>query len=261
MHLPWNLRALTTQLVRELRGRPAFTPLWDGVYPSFAAAPTSGPSFRGDVWLDKMEATTREIRALGARAPIELARGEYALLPLWVSREPSSKLCVLDFGGGLGRDFLTLRAICPTIELDYHIVEMESLCQRGRDLHVGEPMLTFHARIPSLVPDLVVCHSSLQFVDDWKGKLAELASSGARSFAMIHVPAGEITAFATVQNNVAGSGIPCWFFSREQLVAEMTKLGYTLSYQSLLERTYDMSNFRPDQRVQHPCNLFFKKAA
>ena len=258
---------LTRRILRRL-SRPAkrAQPIWEGEYPSFAAVPSAGPGFDGGAWLDKIIVTTEQTRqrVREGRNVHDLVKGEYSVLPLVVAamRGRDAALDVLDFGGGLGKDYLLLRAALPSLRVKYHVVEVAALCDKGRELHRNDSSIEFHASIPELArrPDLVSLHGALQFVAEWREVLRKLIAYQAPHVLFVHLPAGDFPTFASMQKNVEGSFIPCWFFSMTDIVDEMRAGGYELAYRAAMERSYDMHNFPTGKRLEHPCNLLFTRS-
>ena len=268
MDLKRHLRRLAPQLLRDLYNRSdRRPPTWDGVYSSFAEVPRSGPAFEGRIWLDKIVRSTEEIRSLARddHTKLEIVSGEYAVLPLLASAVagPDGLLSVLDFGGGLGRDYLGLLAAAPSLRLEYNVVEVSPLCERGRELHHDDAAIRFHPSPPHLErrPDIINLHGSLQFVEAWREVLRTLVAYQPRHFLFVHLPAGDMPTFASAQRNVEGSFIPCWFFALPDILEEMRAGGYRLAYRAAMERSYDMRNFPSGRRLKHPCNLLFTRSS
>lgn len=268
MDITRRLRGLAPRLLRQLSRKPKRTqPIWEGEYPSFAAVPSSGPGFDGGTWVEKIIVTTEQTRERirDGRNVHELVKGEYSVLPLVVAAIAGrdAALDVVDFGGGLGKDYLLLRAAIPSLRVRYHVVEVAALCDKGRELHRLDSSIEFHAAIPELErrPDLVSLHGALQFVADWRGVLRKLVAYKAPHVLFVHLPAGGFSTFASMQKNVEGSFIPCWFFSMAEIVDEMRAGGYELAYRAAMERSYDMHNFPTGKRLDHPCNLLFTRSA
>ncbi|HEY3669890.1 MAG TPA: methyltransferase, TIGR04325 family [Acidimicrobiia bacterium] len=98
----------------------------------------------------------------------------YALLE--ASRH-STRVSVLDWGGGLGAYGLVARAILPPdIELDYHCKEVPRIAEYGRR---EIPEVTFWDDEACLdrTYDLVFVSSALQYTEEWRPLLHRLAGA------------------------------------------------------------------------------------
>src|ERR1700734_574258 len=89
--------------------------VWEGIYPSYADAPESGPGFASDFWVDRVR---ERIEAQLALSEDEIGRvRERNMLPLVVAMAAAAsggRVRVLDFGGGPGNDFLGVARPLPT---------------------------------------------------------------------------------------------------------------------------------------------------
>jgi len=152
--------------------------------------------------------------------------------------------------------------------LEFHIVDVEEICSKGRSLFEGESQIHFHSSLADLQGhsfDIVHIGSSLQYIEHWQDQLAELCRFKPEYFLMANIPAGDIQTYATAQYYY-GSKVACWFFSVADLRSAMSNNGYSAIFKSLyllkifgVEQPYPQDNFDEEYRVKHPCMLIFRR--
>lgn len=147
--------------------------IWDGVYPSFRDVPAAGPGFNGDDLANPSIAETKAaiLIAKESKAAASEVINEYAMLALLASgaRRQNEKLTVLDFGGGVGLNYVhLLRALGENSTLDYHIDELDWACDAGPLLFPKDDRIHFHRTLPETLPDLnILCMSGvLPYIED-----------------------------------------------------------------------------------------------
>lgn len=242
--------------------------VWEGIYPTYADAPESGPGFSSDTWLERVR---QRMLAQIAQPADEIGRvRERNLLPIVaaMTSRHEQRLIVLDFGGGPGVDFLAVsRGLSAKVVLEYHVVDNPQLCALGRDLFAGEPRLHFHSQIPEL-SEVTIVHagSALQYIQDWPGLLAVLCAPKPDYVLLSDIFAVEGESFASVQN-LWGSQVPHWFLSNRDLLSTMERSGYQLVYRvpymsQILGREgpLPMENFPPEYRLKHTSHFLFQRA-
>jgi hypothetical protein len=72
--------------------------------------------------------------------------------------------------------------------------------------------------------------------------------------------AGHIPTYVSIQSNLKGTKSPYWFFDVEEIIMQMTTLGFKLIYKSSLDRVYDQDNFEEKYRLGKACNLLFSRS-
>jgi putative methyltransferase (TIGR04325 family) len=84
------------------------------------------------------------------------------------------RVSVLDWGGGLGHYYLLTRALLPDTVLDYHCRDVPAMVAEGSRIL---PQAVFHSDDQCLERgyDLVFVSGSLQYSEDWRERLGELA--------------------------------------------------------------------------------------
>lgn len=200
--------------------------VWEGVYSSFAEAPTCGEGFSGDAWVSRVADRMRERVAMGPDA--SAAVRDY-LLPVVVASAAAENgdVAVLDIGGGGGSEFLGVAAALPeNIGLSYHVVDVAALCAVGREILPDDSRLTFHTEIPAIGSiDVVHLGSMLQYVDDWRSFVASILSLGAKFVLISDSYTGDVDTFVTIQN-LWGSKVPFRILNRAELDGAFRKGGY-----------------------------------
>ena len=219
--------------------------------------PVAGAGFNGDALANPtVEYTRQAIRnAMDHDAAASEVINEYAMLSLLasVTHGISGKLKVLDFGGGVGINYVHLRSALPdTSALEYHVVELEWACRAGPQLFPDDGHIHFHRTLPETMPNLSVLYTSgvLAYVEDYAGLLKELCAYRAEYFLFSNVPTGAFATFASAQKNVPGMLIPCWFFNRDEIESIMGQHGYELVCSGAVDPVYNQNNFPAERRLK-----------
>lgn len=250
---------------------PAFH-VWNGVYPSFAAAKAVGPGFDGDIWRDRSLQAARETLALvGSGQPLDYAlRQRNALLPTLtasvLAAQPRGS--ILDFGGGLGTGFMVLANGIPDAEsrIDYAVTEVDSICRAGEAVFAGKAGPKFLSELPAEGGyDIVLAASVMQYIEDWKSVVERLAGYGAPRLLFADMFVGDFQPFVTLQAYY-GSFIRHWFFNSATFIAEVERHGYRLALRSTCDAKIlgqygplPMDNFPAELRIPHTTHLLFQR--
>jgi putative methyltransferase (TIGR04325 family) len=250
---------------------PAFN-VWDGVYGSFAAAPRSGLGFAGATWRERsLQAARDGVAALERGEPLDYSlRQRNVVLPVaaGILLARLERLRVLDFGGGLGTSYLVLREAMPMVErVDYTVCEVESICETGRALYAPGKGPRFQTAFPDGAGfDLVHAASVLQYIEDWQGIVARLASLKPMLLSLADIFAGAFPAFVTLQTYY-DSRIPHWFLNEAAFVREVERHGYRLLTRlpcnvRILGRDgpLPMGNFPPELRLTSTRHFLFGRS-
>ena len=251
---------------RHKEGR-AWGYTWRGVYTHWREIPKHGEGFDGDGWLSKHRKLTQTLLKEYQKSPFlpHHLQGDRSLLPLTVSLigqfVRGHSLTILDFGGGMGVDFVQLISGSVRCEnVQYHVVDTGKNCELGLSLFEGEERIHFHSELPSLSEvDLVCMNSALEYIPDWAELLSTLVSYRPKYFLMVRLDAGEIPTHARGQRSIKGSTIPYWCLNIQTVVKTMSELRYSLLFKSSGPSTYDEDNLPQNYRLGHYCNLLFCK--
>jgi putative methyltransferase (TIGR04325 family) len=238
--------------------------VWEGVFTSFQEVVIEGEGLDGDTWADIVEYETRSAQkalADGGMIP-DLLRGDNLLLPLLVSVLACEKqeIRILDLGGGAGVDYLHLRiAASGLTNYEYHVVESEKICGKGRLIHGSDSRITFHVSLPDPGRSFDIVHmdSVLQYIENYPSLLSTLCRYKPRFFIFVRLPAGEVPSYVSKQVNVAGVTCAHRFFNTVELIDVMRSCGYSLALKGAGDLHHNQSNFPPKYRVGRSCNLLF----
>jgi putative methyltransferase (TIGR04325 family) len=246
--------------------------VWEGVYSSFAEAGAAGPGFDGAIWRERSIQAAREYLSQIKRGePLDYSLSQRnALLPvvtaMLLTRQNSVR--ILDFGGGPGYGLMVLINALGNARrrIDYHVVDVENICEAGRELFSDGEGPCFHPVLPPSTGasfDLVHTSSTMQYIEDWRAMVGLLASYRAPYLAFEDVFVGAFPNYVTVQNYY-GSRIAHWFLNFRDFVSEVERQGYELLLRTpchvkILGRhgPLPMANFSEMYRLSNKSHLLF----
>ena len=246
--------------------------IWERVYSSWEEAPDDDVH-EGEVWINKVTDRAQEaLAAYRSNETVSLAAltQDYILSVAGGMLLSSIKgdLCVLDFGGGMGASYFPLISSIPNPEkVEFHIVEGKTICERSREILGEFTKLHFHKQLPQLAKPVHIVHagSSIQYVSNWKGLLAEFINYRPHLLILEDLMAGDIPSFITTQNYY-GKKIRSWFLNINELIEEVQTLGYQLIYKSRYTHKIlgvagplPMENFSPRYRLNYGSHLMFEQ--
>jgi putative methyltransferase (TIGR04325 family) len=247
--------------------------IWEGVYREWGEAPLVGDAFNDAKWLaDQAAHTGAEIAGLAEDGIAACAISRDYVLPLVaaLTMQDGRAPRILDFGGGMASSYpLVMGAVPGSEAIEFHVLESCGICQRAQAEFAGHNNLFFHTELPPVGMDFDIVHAgrSMQYVDDWCGLLRAFADRNAQYIVLAGLLAGDIKPFVTTQNYY-GCKIPVRFLNRDELIRAVEDLGYCLVYKSLhfskrlgKEGSLPMDNFPPENRLEHPCQLLFRRGA
>lgn len=204
--------------------------IWEGVYASYeeAASLAHGAGFSSDAWVER---SRDRLRKTLAEPPETFLETSAYLLPVVVAvldRAPG-KLRILDFGGGPGAGFQSLRAApCFDAGVEYHLVDNPAVIALARECFGGDRRLVLHERLPEPFPvDLIHLGSCVQYLSDLDGTLRSLSDFAPRVVLFSDVFAGAIDEYWTLQN-LWGSRVPFHFMSETKFVETVESHGFHL---------------------------------
>ena len=244
---------------------------WEGVYNSWEEAPNDDDIFKGTIWVGQVEDRAKKDIAAYNRCkivppPLIL---DYILPVVGGMLLPSKKkLCVIDFGGGMGASYFPLISSIPHPEkIEFHIIEGKKICERGQKILKQFTNLHFHTQLPNLskTVDIVHAGSSIQYVKNWKLLLKELTDYQPSLLVLEDLMAGNIPSFVTIQNHY-GRKARTWFLNINELIEEIEALGYRMTYKSRYTRKIlgkvgplKMKNFSSQYRLDYGSHLMFER--
>ena len=210
--------------------------IWKGIYNSFNEVPIKGSGFLSDWNADKAINRTIKAQETGARFQEYLLPAVVAMA--YDSEESNEQpFIVFDVGGGAGNSFPAVRnALSNSVKLDYRVIDNYRVCSIGRDLYT-DSSISFYENIPeNKICNVMHVGSALQYIDDYKLFIQELANTKPRYFLFSDVFAGEIPTFVTGEHYF-DSVIPFRFFNLSELVTLIEKMGYRLILKTEYDRT------------------------
>ncbi len=244
--------------------------IWEGIYKNFSECPKDGDGFSTSRWVEQQVERINKLKAEIAASPESAVGYQTSLLPVVAAATAKSlkkdKLRILDFGGGLGNTYLLMVCGCVrNIEFEFFVVEAKEVCEKGREFFKNDKNIHFYDRLPKDIENFDIVHlcSSIQYIEDWKGLIKELAKYKPECILLADVPAGNIPTYATVQNYYE-SKIPYWFFNINDIINAMSEAGFSLTFKSICvderlgkRQPLPQDNFPPEYRVGDSCNLLF----
>jgi putative methyltransferase (TIGR04325 family) len=259
-------------LLRALRASPSAAPHaekfnWEGVFQRFADVPSQGAGFENDAWVeDTRRLTERALQEYGGRTGLPEISEENAFLPLLLATafgSRTSKVKILDFGGGMGVSYIhAIGALQHPERIEYHIVEKPQVCKQGRQLFARDAHVHFHEELPESLAglDIVYINSALQYVEDYGLLLRQLCALSPHFFFLARCSAGDVPTYATAQVTLPGQRLPYWFINTGELGAIFASCGYRPVFTARGSYKLDQSNFEERYRIGSACNLLFSKA-
>jgi hypothetical protein len=85
-------------------------------------------------------------------------------------------LSVLDWGGATGNYYIISKKLMPAVKLDYHCVDLPSVCKIGRKM-LPEVAFYDNETWQKMHFDFVFSSSSLQYLKDWRTTVKALVQS------------------------------------------------------------------------------------
>jgi putative methyltransferase (TIGR04325 family) len=226
-----------------------------------------GPGFNGSVWVAATRHRTLQARrGLGARRPeLTPPAGERTLLPLLAAFVAAQRgeVRVLDFGGGMGIGYIDILGALPSpATVKYVVVETDEVSAEGRAIFAGDGRIGFVSRVGDAGPGFEIVHvnSAVQYIEDYRGLIRELAALGAEFMLFVNLAAGDIPTYATAQLNVPGSVLAYWFLNIEEVVALLRDEGYSLVMEMRSERRLRGFDVPREYRLDRGRNLLFARA-
>jgi putative methyltransferase (TIGR04325 family) len=244
--------------------------IWEGIYSSFSQCPKGKEISWSKRWVDQQTEKIKKLKTDIKKSAEYVIGYKTSLLPVLTAAAGASlnkdKLKILDFGGGLGNTYLLMNSGCiRQLDFEFHIVEGEQICKKGKELFKDDRRIHFYSALPQEIEkfDIIHCCSSLQYIEDWKGLFKSWAAYEPVYILIADLPAGKIPTYATVQNYYE-SKIPYWFFNIDEIIEAMNAAGYSLIFKSAfndkrlgIEQPMPQDNFPKEYRLGETCNLLF----
>jgi putative methyltransferase (TIGR04325 family) len=240
-----------------LGGRGPFV----GVYDGFGGVPAPTDGYNEDGWVSECLGEAQCLRDTDALESWQAKSRE--LLPIVVAMLGRSEpLRIVDFGGAIGFSYLLLKKrLSAKVALDYHVIDTPRICEAGKAFFSSASDIHFHegdAFLDDFAPGgLLNVASSLQYVEDWRGKLRALLRYRPAYALFTQLTAGEQRTYATLQRNLPGARLAHWLFSQAEVIAAVEALGYELVYHGRCESRLNQMHHPPELRIGQYRNLLF----
>jgi putative methyltransferase (TIGR04325 family) len=248
--LPFFVRKTITDAIRSgVRKSYRFA----GIYPTFESFPHPVPppdSTRPDFARSGLASVGRD-----DTTGLPILGHQHHLLPL-VAATIGHKVCILDFGGSGGIDYLgLLRA--ARLTSTYCIVETPALYAAGRELWPDDEYISFSEELPPPNErfDIVYAWSAIQYVPDLIGLMVRFTDYRPHAILIVYTPFAE-RGFVRGQG-AKQAGFPSWVISLPEMEAAMKKVGYRLAFGIGEETLLNVSNFPKEYRVGNMTTLLF----
>lgn len=168
-----------------------------------------------------------------------------------------ASLSVLDWGGALGHQHEIARSALPEIEFDWHIRELAAVCREGRR---ASPSITFHDTDRCLEGsyDVVLASDSLQYAEDWRTLLDQLARATQDRLFVTRLPLVRCHPSFVVLQRAQTYGYATeylgWVFNRSEFLDGAAAAGLELVQEFLLHEPWDVTG--APERPSHGGFLF-----
>jgi putative methyltransferase (TIGR04325 family) len=165
------------------------------------------------------------------------------------------QLSVLDWGGGFGHYNALARSVLPATAFEWHVKETPAVCARGREVN---PHVIYHDDDSCLRGryDFVIASSSLQYEQDWRLLLDQLAGAAEDFLYVARAPiAVQAPSFVVIQRPyVHGYDTEYlgWVLNRDELLAACP---LHLTREFLLDARFSAEG-APENPVEHRSFLF-----
>jgi len=248
--------------------------VWKGVYNCWEDAPQDNNVFEDKIWVANVtNQALRNISAYKTGKSLSLASStqDYilSLVGSMILSSSEDNVCILDFGGGLGTSYFPLISSLPNPKkIDFHIVELKTICDIANKILEEFPQLHFYESLPSISGPVHIIHagSSIQYVSDWKGLLTKFINYRPHIFILEDILAGDIPSFITTQN-FYGKRVRSRFLNINELVEEIQSLDYQLIYKSKCTQNFlsksggplPTKNFPAKYQLEYGSHLIFKR--
>ncbi|MGD0421525.1 MAG: methyltransferase, TIGR04325 family [Xanthobacteraceae bacterium] len=211
-------------LWRRLHGIGSHT--FEDCYPSFADVPCAPTGHDDDAFAIGHTAALGYLGAGSEKASDLYGR---SILPLIVAQS-GAPLTVIDYGGGACIGLACILDQRPSPDLtgfSYILVETPAMVAAVR-ARMNKPFVAVTTDIPQQVEGPLVVHagSSLQYIDDWRGVLAQLAALKPISIIISLTPFSDLPTYARMQCNIPHKRLASWVFNRAEFAGFMRALGY-----------------------------------
>ena len=154
---------------------------------------------------------------------------------LWSAAENHGSLRVIDLGGSLGTSFRQNRRFLSSVrEVSWAVVEQPNFVAAGRE-HFEDSALTFHETVGAASatrPRVGLVSSSLQYLEDPYGALADLTASGISMLIIdrtpVHPGDNDRVTLQHVPPSIYPATYPARLLSLPKLLQALSDLGWSV---------------------------------
>ena len=164
----------------------------------------------------------------------------FAYAITWASRG-KSKLSILDWGGGIGRYCLIARAVLPpSVDVVYTCKDVPRACEQGRELVPDAVFCDDHGYLDGRY-DFALVSGSLQYVEDWRGSLEQIAAVTDEYLFVTRLPVVRVSPSFVVLQRPYKYGYATeylsWSLNRSEFLQSASDLGLELVREFLVDAT------------------------
>lgn len=247
--------------------------IWEGVFSSFGEAGGDLDAFDTEVWINKQKEKILNLHAKvqSNTSLVDAAISKDYPLPLVTALllGVQEKISILDYGGGMGAQYLDILAKIPEAlsRVTYTIVEGEATIQNVPLAIKASYPLKFYQKLDTLERGFDILHigSTLQYIEDWKELLGQLIDRFKPHYLVFSdLLAGDISTFVSHQI-FYGKKIPVRFLNFPEIFAWVTEKGYQCLFKSFFQANIlGQENLPSDalpekNRLQKSRHCVFKK--
>lgn len=172
------------------------------------------------------------------------------------------RLTFLDWGGGLGHYGALARAVLP-VEVDYHCREVPQTVAVAREAGAGGRFVSDDSWADRTY-DLVLASGSLQYAEDWRAQLADLARVSDGYLYVTRLPYARSSPSFHVLQRAYRYGYDTeyigWVLNRDELLGEAASLGLVLERELVID-AWLSARGAPEDPIGHRGFLFSVRGA
>lgn len=243
--------------------------VWEGVYDSFKEADGDLDAFDSSLWLNKQK--ERINIALEDYKQNNFVSKDYPLSIIVAMLLSFSKnsISILDFGGGMGLQYLDMIAKIPESEnkIDYYVIDGKASIDNRPDEINQFKKLYFLSDVNNVNKKIDIIHigNTLQYIEDWKNLLLTLNNKfKPKYFVFSALLVGDIQTFVSHQI-FYDKNIPVTMLNMNEFKNVLQELFFENIYQTYFQVPIlgynELPNFAlPENfRLKHSYNMIFRK--
>jgi putative methyltransferase (TIGR04325 family) len=138
-----------------------------------------------------------------------------------------SSLSILDYGGALGHYYQIGKALLPDLKLSYSCKELPRMAALGKELNPEVHWFTDDSCLKNSY-DLILISGSLQYIQNWRQFLRDMAESSNEYLFLTRVPVvNTVASFVAIQQ-AYGTRMLHWQFNRTELQNAFADAGFSI---------------------------------